>query len=437
MFDRVMPGGEQDLTGRLTYALYDVLGAVVTLLGGLLLPVLYFTQARRGLSERLGRLPASATQLRRPLWLHAASVGEVLAAQPLVRLIRQERPDVPIIVSTTSLTGRETARTQLTADAVMLLPADIRWVVGGVLRRLRPRCLVIVETELWPALLRAASLDGIPIAIVSGRVSERAASGYARFKGLMKAMLQYVDGFAMQSSDSARRLLALGAPPEKVHVVGNLKFARGMPTGTSPATSLLDLGGRPVLIAGSTHPGEETLVLDACESLWKLHATVLLVVAPRRPERFDVVAQELAQRGLRYQRRSELSAQPAADTQVLLLDTLGELLDIFPQASAVFVGGTVAPVGGHNVLEPAIFGKPASFGPQTANVAAAAELLVEAGAAVRIHNSEELQRAWRSALENPAAAAAMGERGRAAIEAHADVAQRTLAMIRPYLDVTE
>jgi 3-deoxy-D-manno-octulosonic-acid transferase len=431
------PRGAASFPRRSGYAAYDAVGLVLAVLSLPLLPVLLLTRHGRGLGERLGRLPQAAARLQRPLWVHAASVGEVLAAEPLVRALRRERPDVPVLVSTTSLSGRETARARLGADAVMLLPADVRWIVGGVVRRLQPRCLVIIETELWPALLRAAAQHRVPCIIASGRVSPRAAARYAWIRRLTGSMLSGVDAFAMQSAGDAERIIALGAAPERVQVLGSLKLARDGGTTAAPRQAsgpAAWLSGRAVLLAASTHNGEETLVLDACASLWRDHPTLLLVLAPRRPQRFDEVARLLEQRSLRYERLTAMIDAPAATTQVVLVDTVGELLDFFPAARAVFVGGTVALVGGHNVLEPALFGKAVAFGPETGNVAGAAALLLDAGAAVRIHHSADLQRAWQTVLDDPAAAAAMGERGRAAIGTYADVAQRTLAMIRPYLD---
>ncbi|MBI3784809.1 MAG: 3-deoxy-D-manno-octulosonic acid transferase [Deltaproteobacteria bacterium] len=429
-----MAQGNSEFSGGWIYALYDGLGVLVSVVGALLFPLLLLTRVRHALSERLGRMPEAATRLRRPLWLHAASVGEVLSAAPLIRTIRQERADLPILVTTTSLTGRATAQAQLGADAVMLLPVDIRWIVNPFVHRLRPCGLVILETELWPVLLRALAQQGVPIAVVSGRVSPSAAARYARAKVMMRAMLRHVGVFAMQSNEDAQRVIALGAPRERVHVLGNLKFARdGLRSSTATAQNAVNLGSRIVLIAASTHPGEEALVLDAYEPLQRADPKLLLVVAPRRPERFDEVAQLLDRRGLRYQRRSRLAEEVSADTHVLLLDSVGELLDLFPQARAVFVGGTIAAVGGHNVLEPALFGKPVCFGPQTANVANAAALLLEAGAAIRVHDSAELQEAWRRLVGDATAAAAMGERGRAVVGAQADVAQRSWAVVRANL----
>lgn len=420
----------QGIAGFVAYALYDLLGAVLSLA---VLPLLPLTRLRIGLGERLGRLPDSARGIEPPLWLHAASVGEVLAAEPLLRRLREAHPDMAVVVSTTSLTGRATARERLPANAVFLLPADVRWAVARVLCRLRPRALVIVETEIWPALLRAAAGCAVPVALVSGCVSARSAARYARIRPLVRAALSRVGAFAMQTEADAARIVSLGANPQRVAVTGNLKFARGLPRlGTARGKALPDTGGRPVLVAASTHPGEEALVLGACAGLWAAHPDLLLVVAPRRPERFDEVEALLRGGAASHERRSRIGGEaPAvrAETRVLLLDSIGELLDLLPSARGVFVGGTIAPVGGHNVLEPALFSKPAAFGPETANVAEAAESLLAAGAAVRVHDAAELAAHWGRILAEPETASAMGAAAAAVLASQVEVIERTFAVV--------
>jgi len=415
-----------------SYATYDLAGIVLGLLALPVLPFLLLTRHGAGLSERLGRLPTSMRTVRRPVWVHAASVGEVLAAEPLIAQLRTRQPDVPIIVSTTSVTGRETARARLAVEAVMLLPVDLRWIVNRVMQSVQPRCLVIVETEIWPALIRAAARQGVPCVMVSGRISERAAGRYARIRWLTRAVLAQVNGCAMQTEADAARIIAMGAPAARVQVLGSLKFARDVtagPTTPHPNTKAALVNGRPLLVAASTHPGEEELVLDACVGLWRDHPRLLLLIAPRRPERFDDIERLLARSGLQYERRTAVRDTVAASTQVLLLDTIGELPNVLAAATAVFVGGTIAPVGGHNVLEPAVCGKPVAFGPYTTNVRTAAEALIEGGAAVRVHGAGELAAEWQRLLAQPALAREVGARGRAVIMARAAVAERTAEMV--------
>jgi len=411
-----------------SYVAYDLAGVVLSLLALPVLPFLLLTRHARGLGERLGHIPESLRTVPRPLWVHAASVGEVLAAEPLIERLRQS--DVPIIVSTTTVTGRETARARLGVAAVLLLPIDVRWIVGRVMRALRPRCLVIVETEIWPALIRAATREGVPCVMVSGRVSARAAQRYGLIRWLTRAVLSQLSACGMQTDADASRIIAMGAPAERVQVLGSLKFARGAEsTGASAALAAL-VAERPLLVAASTHPGEEQLALDACAELWSEYRRLLLLIAPRRPERFDEVERLLAHRGVRYERRTSLRARVGEATQVLLLDTIGELPNVLAAATAVFVGGTVAPVGGHNILEPAVCGKPVAFGPHTANVRAAAEALLDSGAAVRVHDAGELAAEWRRLLAQPGLARERGAKGRALIAAHAAVAERTADLVR-------
>ncbi len=415
----------------MSYLAYDIVGIALSLLALPLLPLLLLTRHGRGLDERLGRLPAAVRGLHRPVWVHAASVGEVLATEPLIEQLRNRQPDIAIVVSTTSLTGRETARARLGVDAVLLLPVDVRWIVDRVMRAMRPRCLVIIETEIWPALIRAAARMNVPCVIVSGRISERAARRYAWIRWLTRAVLARVDGYGMQTDADAARIMAMGAPPARVHVLGSLKFAREATGAAAAAPELTPLvNGRPLLVAASTHPGEEQLVLDACAGLWAEHPRLLLLIAPRRPERFDEVDRLLARSGLRYERRTAAAEGVADSTQVMLLDTIGELPNVLAAATAVFVGGTIVPVGGHNVLEPAVWGKPVAFGPHTTNVRAAAEALLEGGAAVRVHDAGELGAEWRRLLAQPALAQEVGARGRAVIAARGAVAERTAELVR-------
>jgi 3-deoxy-D-manno-octulosonic-acid transferase len=422
-------------SSRLACAVYDAAGIVLGISATPLLPLLLLTRRGGSLSERLGRLPADARNLSRPVWIHAASVGEVLAAAALVDEVRRQWPERHVLVSTTSLAGRDTARARAGADAVMLLPLDVRLVVDRVLRQVRPCCLVLVETEIWPALIGGAARQGVPCMMVSGRVSGRAAARYAWARWLTRPVLAQMSAFAMQTDADAERIVRLGAPPDRVQVIGSLKYARGRggdsaaeQTATEQARALV--GGRPLLIAASTHPGEEQMALEACAPLWHEHPDLLLLVAPRRPERSNEIDELLARAGVSWERRSRLSGAVRPATRVLLLDTLGELPNLLSAARGVFVGGTIVPVGGHNVLEPALFGKPAAFGPFTSNVAAAAEALLEQGAAVRVHSAEELRAAWEAWLRRPQLAEEVGARGRALVDARGAVAQRTFEVVR-------
>jgi 3-deoxy-D-manno-octulosonic-acid transferase len=416
---------------------YDAATIAAGVLAAPVLPLLALTRYGVGLSERLGTLPATASALEGAgaIWIHAASVGEVLAATSLIEGLRARHADWPILLSATSMTGRETARKLPGVAAAVLAPIDLRWIVGSALRRIRPRLLVVMETEIWPALLRAARALRIPVVVVSGRISVRAARRYALIRPLLRETLQCVSAFAMQTQADADRLLALGAPRDRVRVIGSLKYARFMPANgpgdgrcTLPGTD-----GRAVLIAASTQPTEEQLVLEACAGLWPAHPDCLLIIAPRRPERFEEVNRLLTQMGVRSERRSQLAGSVRPETQAVLLDSVGELRSLVGGARAVFVGGTVASLGGHNVLEPAAAAVPVCFGPHTENVKEAADALLAGGGGTRIHDASELREFWRRALTEPEAARAMGACALRVVRARAEVVTETLAVLEQVL----
>lgn len=390
-----------------------------------------------GIDERLGFLPQAVARLHAPIWLHAASVGEVLAAEPLIRVLRVRYPKRELLLTTTSLTGRRTARERLPVDAVMLLPLDLPPIVGSVMRRLRPQALILIETEIWPSLLRAAERQGVPTALVSGRISERTARRYRLAHRWFARTLGRLSVLAMQSAEDAGRLVAAGAPHERVRVLGNLKFARSACDSAGTATSALRVDRhRTVLIAASTHAGEEPLVLESCTELLRADPTLLLILAPRRPERFDEVAGLLQTSGLRWSRHSRSPESVPDDTQVLLLDSIGELPALLPLARGVYVGGTLGSVGGHNVLEPAIYGKPVVFGPDTAKVEEQATALLAVGGARRIHDAEQLRQEWGAWIADPQLARRAGEAGRALVESRAKVAEEIADTLAPLLSAS-
>jgi len=426
---------DRSRTERAAYAAYDVAGSLAALLLVAGAPVWLWRGHGKAVWQRLGFLPAAFHRLSaRPVWIHAASVGEALAAGPLVAVLRQRLPDAPIVMSTTTLTGRGVAETELRPDGATLLPIDPFRIVDRAFRTVRPRCLLLLETEIWPGLLRAASGVGASIAVVSGRVSVRSLRRYLWLGALFRGALAYVDRFGMQTAGDAERIMALGAPADRVWVTGSLKAGRVGPT-TQTKPPFGGMEGRSLLVAASTQPGEEAFVLAACTPLWKLHPEALLLVAPRRPERFDAVENLVAQSGLRFERRSRMNGAVASTTQVVVLDTVGELPAFLPQALAVFVGGTVAPLGGHNVLEPAGCAKPVAFGPHTENVADAAGELCRQGGAVVVHAPDQLTEVWRRFLEQPDEARTMGARARAVADARARAVEQTWEMIAPLLEM--
>lgn len=425
---------EPPRSGGLAYAAYDAAGAIAAALAIPLAPVWLWYGYGNGLSQRLGiGLRARAAGLTaRPLWIHAASVGEVRAARPLVAEVRRRRPQIPIVLSTTTVTGRTVAETDLGPDYATLLPIDALRLIDRGLRALRPRCVVILETEIWPGLFRAARRLGIPLVVASGRISPRSVTRYRRVAPLIRRALGCVTAFGMQTVGDAERIIALGAPEERVRVTGSLK---GSATADADAgrPPLAGLEHRRLLVAASTQPGEEQFVLNACAALWGGHPDALLLLAPRRPERFEEAVTCVRNAGVRFVRRTAITNPVERETRVVVLDTVGELVRYFPLATAVFVGGTVAPLGGHNVLEPAAFAKAVAFGPHTETVADAAAALLAAGGAVEVRTSADLSAHWARCLGEPATARDMGARALAVASAGQAALERTWALLEPHL----
>ncbi len=367
------------------------------------------------LRERLGGIPPSWQQTASAsIWFHAVSVGEVLAAVPLLEEVRKRAPGAPIFVSTTTLAGRETARRRLAglADGVFFAPLDFVWAVRHVLRRLRPSVVVILETEIWPNLFREAKRIGCGLVLVNGRISDRALPRYRRLAGLFSVVLGLCDTILTQSEEMKARFEIAGAPAGRVAAAGNLKYDLNPPpiSPDSPVLAFIEADrGRPLWIAASTSADdridEETFVIAAQKRLpgWRL------IVAPRKPERFAAVAALLAESGLNWTRRTALTDRGA---DVLLLDSIGELSGLFPWADAVFMGGTLADRGGHNILEPAIFGKPVIVGPHMENFREIAEDFERQHAIRRIDSGEQLAGAVTAAAAEPG----LGERARTAAE---------------------
>jgi 3-deoxy-D-manno-octulosonic-acid transferase len=369
------------------------------------------------------------------LWVHAVSVGEVQAAASLVRALRARYPARPLTLTTTTTTGRERAQALFGADvSVRYLPIDLPGAVRRFLARVRPATGIVLETELWPNLYRACRRAGVPLVLASATVSERSARRYARVTRLVREALAGVS-VAAQSEPDAARFVALGAEPARLRVTGNLKFDLALPADLDATARALraTLGGRAVWVAGSTHEGEEAVVLEAHARLTSAQRAPLLVLAPRHRERFEAVAARLAAGGIAHVRRS--SGRPVEPTtRVLLLDSLGELLLFYAAGDVAFVGGSLVPVGGHNLLEPAAVGRPVVTGPHTASAAPAARLLSAAGALVVVHDAPELEAAVGRWLAPDGDGALAGERGRAAVLANRGALGRFLEFLAPIVD---
>lgn len=418
------------------YWLYS-LGLGAFFVGGLpafLIQAIVRGKYRRGLRERLGDVPAWPGPVP-PVWLHAVSVGEVMAATPLARELGQRRPDVPLLVSTVTDTGRAVAEARLPAKQFVFFPFDFGWAVCTALDRLRPRAVLLTETEIWPNFLRACSTRGIPVVLVNGRISPRSFPRYRRVRRLFGRVLQGIQLFCMQTPEDARRVLDLGAPRERVHVVGNLKFdlaAVGDP-GDGPAVrQMLGLPpSRPVLVAGSTHRGEEGPVLDAFKTVRRSVPELTLLLAPRHPDRLGEVEALLQREGLPWIRRTRLPVDtPPA---VILVDTMGELARLYAVGTVVFVGGSLVPIGGHNVLEPGSHARPVLFGPHMGNFAEMGRLFLEQRAGTQVHDAATLAAEILRLLREPARAGRMGEAARGIVDTHRGAGRRTVDLLEALL----
>ena len=380
------------------------------------------------LRERLGFVQVPPPPLPgERFWVHAVSVGEVMAAVPLVQALRVRWPAADVVVSTVTATGERVARARLTEAAAMLtFPLDFPGAVRRTVRRIQPGCFIALETELWPNLLRALRQGRIPAVLANGRISDRSYRRYQLVRRLFRRVLGDVALFCMQSEEDARRIISLGAPPERVLVTGNLKMEA--PSGDAGAEQLwrrlLHLGQAPILVAGSTHRGEEAAVLDAFLAMRPVADGLRLVLAPRHPERLDEVEGLAVTRGLAVVRRSRVSAGNAAP--VILLDTMGELASLYAVADVIFVGGSLVPIGGHNVLEPALHAKAVVFGPHMTNFRDASALLLRANAAVQVGSGSELGAALERLLTDAPARQALGRAAWSAVRAHQGACVRTV-----------
>jgi len=401
---------------------------------------------REGLLERLGVIRPELIRLgceRPAIWVHAVSVGEVLAVSRLVKTLDVALPDYIIAVSTTTRTGQALARERFGANRVFYCPLDLPWAVRAYLNALRPRLFVLAETEFWPNLLSGCYRRGIPVAVVNARISDRSWPRYRRLRRLWRPFLSRLSRVLAQSQTDADRLKAIGCSPERVMVAGNLKFdVRAAEE--AEATRLLKAlaHGLRFIVAGSTLDGEEAALLEAWPRLLQADSQLVLVLAPRHPERFGAVAALLQNSGLPWVKRSdwrsrsESSTKPLKPGQIVLLDTIGELASVYSLASVAFVGGSLVPAGGHNPLEPAQFGVPIVMGPYYANFRAITEDLL-AHQALRISAREDLAAALIDLLEDRPAAEAMGNRAKQVFCSQTGATGRCIEVLKELLAAHE
>jgi 3-deoxy-D-manno-octulosonic-acid transferase len=395
------------------------------------------------LGQRLGYLPiAFNVDGEESIWIHAVSVGEVLTARALAADIKAQYPRLRLFLSTTTIAGQQVARRSVPqADAIFYFPFDFARIVRRTLGLVKPRVFIMMETEIWPNLLRLCRARGVKTVVINGRISSRSYPRYRLIRPFFRHVLADVDRFCMQSEESARRLIDLGADPSRVTVTGSLKFdSLEIPSPIShgkPRERVLRYfrlsPNRVVVVAGSTVRGEEVAVLRAFQRIKTLLPGALAILAPRQPERFGEVERLARDAGFVTMRRSDLPIDAEPRAEVVVLDTLGELAQLYQLATAVFVGGSLVDYGGHNILEPAIFGKPIVFGPHMQNFQEIADAFVANGAAVQVQSEYQLDEALLGFVTDPVRRARLGAAARALVEANRGAKDKTLAVITDLL----
>jgi 3-deoxy-D-manno-octulosonic-acid transferase len=392
----------------------------------------------QGLAERFGRgvaLPSSS------IWLHAVSLGEMSAAAPLVRALHSRYPQLALAVTAATPAGRARARDLFAEVAdIRFLPYDTPGSVRRFLKRIQPRVAIIMETELWPNLLRECERRRVPVFLASARLSAKSVSRYRRLGSLFSGVFTPNVAVAAQSADDAERFRSIGASANQTRVIGNVKFDLAVDAGIIQTGKILRAayGAKPVWVAGSTHAGEEEQVLDGHALLQAHRPDALLLLAPRHKDRFAAVADLLARRGVKFARRSGMprglaEAALPVDTQVLLVDTIGELAALYASADVAFVGGSLVPIGGHNLLEPAALGLPVLTGPSHFNSQEIAQLLLRRGAALQVANPKDLAAALQRLLDEPAERRRIGDIGKDIVESNRGSVDRLLTLIEPSL----
>ena len=421
------------------YILYSLLLACILLLSlpWWMVQMLRHGKYRAGIKERLGWVPDRLRQAAAPggIWIHAVSVGEVLAISNLLRELELAFPEKKIFVSTTTATGQQLARSRFGEQRCFYLPLDFSLAVNAWLKLLQPSALVLAETEFWPNLLHLSRRRGARVAVVNARISDRSLPRYRRFRWFFRRVLREVDVFLAQSADDAQRLLAIGAPEARISVSGNLKFDI-RPAGTAALVPDLRSALAPdalVLVCGSTTEGEEELLLDAYKHLLREFPAAVMVLAPRHPERFDKVANLISLRELGFVRRSTWTASCPIRGGVFLLDSVGELASVYALAHLAFVGGSLFPLGGHNILEPAQFGVPVITGPYTFNFREIVRIF-EDGGGLRIVTAEQLAGELSKLAGDVNERNRLGTRAQELFMQHAGGTRKTVDALRPLLE---
>ncbi len=434
--------------------MFFLYGIVLTLAFLLLLPRFIFDailngKYASGVFQRLGFLPHFDRDSRAVIWVHGVSVGEINAARPLITQLIAEFPAHRLIISTTTRTGQTLAKEIFAgiADAVFYFPFDWKFSVRRALRHFQPSVVLLMETEIWFNFIREASKSGARVAIVNGRISEQSSKRYGYVKRFMRRVLSHLDLALMQTNADAGRMMALGVRANKVKVTGNLKFDQQSTDTNETLTGEFRVrfaisSDAPIIIAASTHEPEERQIIEAFRSVWKNSQGALprLMIAPRHPERFSSVANEIGRSGFAWARRSEVPSARDKTAEIIFLDSVGELRAAYPLADIVFVGGSLIPHGGQSILEPAAAGKAIITGPFTVNFAAAVEQFLKHEAIVQLdhaaaeNTSKVLADVFTKLLADPVHRRSLGENARTVMSRNAGATAKTIELLRPLID---
>lgn len=418
------------------FFIYSLLYFIVILV---LLPFEYVKRPKgfrsRWLRERFGFISFPSVRNNSPLiWVHAVSVGEVISAVPLIRKLKSRHPSLQVILSTVTDTGRRVASEKVSDIADLLyLPFDLVFILEGLFRRIRPDVFVTIETELWPNLFRVLNREGIPILVLNGRLSDDSFNGYRKIRFFIKDVVKYVDLFCMQDNLYKERIKALGADEERIRVIGNFKFDMETPD-KIPEWPVLLKG--PVILAGSTHEGEEELTASVFERLRNDFPELNMIIAPRHPERFRRVEDLVKAKGLGYVKRSELgipgAEQKSIEGKIVILDTIGELASAYGIADIAIIGGSFVNHGGHNPLEPAFWGKPVICGPHMENFPFIQDFYREGSA--KKTDAEGLYNVLRELIQSPEKRKAMGDKARGSYNEKSGAVNRAVEILERYIE---
>jgi 3-deoxy-D-manno-octulosonic-acid transferase len=425
--------------------LYNLLLIIVSIitLPYWIIRVLFTKKYRQNIIQRFSIYPKETIAKlngKKPVWIHAVSVGETLAAIILVKSLKKKYLDLPILISTVTVTGNQIAKqNEKLFDGIIYFPLDFPFSVKRVISFFSPRLILVMEKELWPNFLFTTKKRNIPCILVNGRLAEKSVKKYLRWKFFMKNTLNSLTQILMQTKEDAERMKLIGADPSRIQVTGNLKFDLSPPTISPQELSELkrQFGitspEQPVFIAGSTHPGEEEFVLDALHYVKKRFPNTKLILAPRHPERCDEVEKLIQQKGFSCVRRSKMSSSSENNYDVYLIDKVGELFKLYILGNAVFVGGSLVPVGGHNILEPAVCERAVVFGPYMHNFQESADLLLNANGALQITSGADLSGVIERLLISLEESQIRGKACADAIKSNTGATERTLKIIEKYL----